>query len=168
MNHHFDGFEHDTLRFPHDEATTYIRDIDNFVADEAAHKIRTDAPDMSWVYLQFTDNMGHHYGDHPKFYEAIRLMDEQFGRIWKAVKEREEKHNEEWLVVITTDHGRSADTGMDHGGQSERERSTWIVTNDEDINEYGQNYRVGIVDILPTIAEFMDISISQYLSLIHI
>lgn len=161
MDYYFDGFEHDTLRFPHDEATTYIRDIDNLVANEAAHNIRTKGPDMSWVYLQFTDNMGHQFGDHPKFYESIRLMDDQVGRIWKSVKEREEKYNEEWLVVITTDHGRSVDTGKDHGGQSERERATWIVTNLCDINNYGQNYRVGIVDILPTIAEFMQVSIPK-------
>lgn len=162
MDYHFDGFEYDTLMFPHDEAATYIRDIDNLVADEAAHKIRTEAPDMSWVYLQYTDNMGHQYGDHPKFHESIRLMDDQVGRIWNAVKEREEKFNEKWLVIITTDHGRSADTGKDHGGQSERERSTWIVTNANEINGYGQNYRVAVVDILPSIVDFMDISIPKY------
>lgn len=162
MNYHFDGFEHDTLRFPHDEATTYIRDIDDLVAEEAAQNIRTNAPDMSWVYLQFTDNMGHQYGDHPKFYESIRHIDYQIGLIWKAVKEREEKHNEEWLVIITTDHGRSGDTGKDHGGQSERERSTWMVTNVNTINEHGQHHRIGIVDIMPSIAEFMNISIPQY------
>lgn len=162
MDYYFDGFEHDTVRFPHDEATTYIRDIDDIVAKEAAQYIRTNAPDMSWVYLQFTDNMGHQYGDHPKFYESIRLMDYQVGQIWEAVKEREKKYNEEWLVVITTDHGRSADTGKDHGGQSERERATWIVTNQNDLNEYAQNYRVAVVDILPTIADFMQVSIPKY------
>ncbi len=162
MNYHFDGFEHDTMRFPHDEATTYIRDIDDLVADEAAQTIRTKAPDMSWVYLQFTDNMGHQYGDHPKFYKSIRHMDYQVGLIWKAVKEREEKHNEEWLIIITTDHGRSEDGGKDHGGQSERERSTWLVTNSNTVNEYGQHHKVGIVDIMPSIAGFMNISIPQY------
>lgn len=89
-------------------------------------------------------------------------MDDQVGRIWHAVQEREKNHNEKWLVIITTDHGRDADTGKDHGGQSERERSTWIVTNQGDINQYGQNNRLGIVDILPTIADFMDISIPKY------
>ncbi|MBY5960151.1 alkaline phosphatase family protein [Membranicola marinus] len=162
MDYYFDGFEQDTVRFPHDEATTYIRDIDNLVADEAAQNIRKEGPDMSWVYLQFTDNMGHQYGDHPKFYESIRLMDDQVGRIWEAVKEREMNNNEEWLVVITTDHGRSADTGKDHGGQSERERATWIVTNQNELNEYAQNYRVAVVDILPTIADFMEVSIPKY------
>lgn len=162
MDYHFDGFEHDTLKFPHDEAATYIRDIDNLVADEAARNICTHAPDLSWVYLQYTDNTGHQFGDHPVFYESIRLMDDQVGRIWHAVQEREKNHNEKWLVIITTDHGRDADTGKDHGGQSERERSTWIVTNQGDINQYGQNNRLGIVDILPTIADFMDISIPKY------
>ena len=162
MDYFFDGFEHDTLKFPHDDATTYIRDIDNIVADEAAERIRKSGPDMSWVYLQFTDNMGHHYGDHPVFHHSIQTMDDQIGQIWKAVKEREDHYNEKWLVVITTDHGRTADTGKDHGGQSERERSIWIVTNENNINQYGRNYRVGLVDIFPSIADFMNITIPQY------
>ncbi len=161
MDYHFDDFENDTIHFPHDEATTYIRDIDNLVADEAARHIKEKSPDLSWVYLQFTDNMGHGFGDHPRFYESIRTMDDQVGRIWSAVKYREENFNEEWMIVITTDHGRDEETGKHHGGQSERERSTWIVVNKSNINQYGIENRVPVVDILPTIANYMDIRIPK-------
>src|SRR5699024_10974766 len=145
LDYSFDGFEHDTLTFPHDSETIYIRDIDDFVTDEAARYIQNQGPDMSWVYLQFTDNMGHMYGDHPKFHESIRHMDGQIGRLWKAVQDREKNHNEEWLVIITTDHGRSSDTGKGHGGQSERERSTWIVKISIQFNDYGKNMRVSVI-----------------------
>src|SRR5690625_1215381 len=162
LDYSFDGFEHDTLAFPHDSETVYIRDIDDFVTDEAADYIETHGPDMSWVYLQFTDNMGHMYGDHPKFHESIRHMDGQVGRIWEAVREREKNHNEEWLVIITTDHGRSADTGKGHGGQSERGRSTWIVTNADQINDYGKDNRVAVTDIVSSINEFMGLSLPRH------
>lgn len=162
MDYYFDGFEYDTLMFPHDEAGDYIQDIDQLVAEEAAHVIGEQAPDLSWVYLQFTDNMGHAYGDHPTFHESIRVIDEQVGKIWEAVKEREENHNEEWLFIVTTDHGRTADTGKDHGGQSGRERNIWIITNHDQINQYGLENRLGIVDILPSVADYMNINIPRY------
>jgi len=58
----YDGFEKDTLRFPHDKNSYYIHAIDNEVATQAAYSIRTEAPDLSWVYLQFTDDVAHRYG----------------------------------------------------------------------------------------------------------
>ena len=47
---------------------------------------------------------------------------------------------------MTTDHGRNATTGKDHGGQSDRERTTWIATNSKDLNERFKQ-SLGIVDI---------------------
>jgi hypothetical protein len=38
-------------------------------------------------------------------------------KIWQAIKEREKNFNEDWLIVITTDHGRDVETGKHHGGQ---------------------------------------------------
>ena len=39
-------------------------------------------------------------------------------QVWEAVKERQKKHDEDWLVIVTTDHGRSYN-GTGHGGQTE-------------------------------------------------
>ncbi len=161
IDYYFDGFEYDTLRFPHDEDSQYILDIDNYVVEEAGRVLRSQAPDLSWVYLQYTDNMGHSYGDHPRFEESVRLVDAQLSHIWDAVKERMDRYNEEWMLLITTDHGRTADTGKDHGGQTERERRIWIATNIDEINSYGRSHRVGITDILPSIAHYMGISIPK-------
>lgn len=161
----FDGFELDTLNFPHDKESHYIRTIDELVTNEAAAYIRENSPDLSWVYLEFTDDMGHRYGDSEQFHEAIRLMDDQMGRLWKAIQHREKNFAEDWLLVITTDHGRDAATGKGHGGQSERERSTWMVTNAK--NRNGQFTAVpdvstpGIVDIMPTLARHLDITLPK-------
>jgi TonB-dependent SusC/RagA subfamily outer membrane receptor len=64
------------------------------------------------------------------------------------------------MIVITTDHGRSTDTGMGHGGQSERERATWIVTNHRNTNEYF-SAKPGIVDIVPSILSHLEIDASD-------
>jgi Type I phosphodiesterase / nucleotide pyrophosphatase len=157
IDHSFDGFELDTIRFPHKPDRKYISDIDQLVANEASRYIREKGPDLSWVYLEFTDDMGHGFGDSPQFHDAIRSADRQLANIWSAVKEREKKTGEDWLVVVTTDHGRDAATGKDHGGQSDRERTTWIVTNAKDVNDEFREMP-GAVDIAPTLLRHLQIT----------
>lgn len=157
-NYHLDGLELDTVNYPHDNESKYINRIDEKVSTEAVNSIRTDAPDLTWVYLEFTDDMGHRYGDSPQFYSAIEQMDTQVGRVWQAIQYREKNFKEEWVIYITTDHGRDAKTGKNHGGQSDRERATWMVTSAKNLNTYFKNYQPGIVDIMPSIASFMGIT----------
>lgn len=154
LDYRFDGFELDTERFPHDPDRDYIRNIDAMVTSETARYVREVGPDLSWVYLEYTDDIGHRYGDGPEMTAAVELMDRQMGEIWQAVRERQESADENWLLVITTDHGRDAETGRHHGGQTERERTTWIVTNSDRLNDRYDNMPA-VVDILPSIVEHM-------------
>lgn len=156
----YDGYELDTITYPNDTTSIRMHNIDEFVVNKTAETIRETAPDLSWVYLEFTDDMGHMYGDGEKFFDAIKMMDNQMSRIWNAVKWRQEKFKEEWLVVITTDHGRDAKTGKNHGGQSDREKRGWIVTNAKNLNGHFNSDTVSIVDIMPTIATFLEIPIN--------
>jgi predicted AlkP superfamily pyrophosphatase or phosphodiesterase len=166
MDYFFDGLELDTINFPHDKNSEYVSRIDGKVVDEAAEHIKNEAPDLSWVYLEFTDDMGHRYGNSEQFFNAVKRMDTQMGQLWEAVRERESKHKENWQIFVTTDHGRSEPTGKSHGGQSDAERSTWIVTNAKDLNTYftrsEQNKQIpSIVDIMPTLARHLDLKIPK-------
>lgn len=158
LDHKYDGLELDTAKYPHDDQSDYIHQIDEAVADEAARYVAEKGPDLSWVYLQYTDDMGHRHGDSEKFYNAIRMADKQVGRIWNAIKEREKNFDEDWLIVITTDHGRDSTSGKHHGGQSPRERLTWIYTNADSLNERFKQ-TPAVVDIMPSICNHMKISI---------
>lgn len=160
LDHSFDGLELDTVKYPHDDQAAYIHQIDEAVADEAARYIRESGPDLSWVYLEYTDDMAHRFGDSERFYDAVRIADSQFGRIWDAVRQREKKYDEDWLIVVTTDHGRDARTGKGHGGQSDRERSTWIVTNAKNLNERFRQ-TPAVVDIMPSICNHMGIPLPE-------
>ena len=160
LDYYFDGFERDLDRFPHDESRNYIKDIDELVSTEAARYVLEHGPDLSWVYLEFTDDVGHALGDSPEQAEAVSIMDGNVGKIWNAVKKRQEAHNEDWLIVVTTDHGRDPVTGKNHGGQTERERTTWIVTNSNKLNENFAN-TPAIVDILPSIVSHMKLEMPQ-------
>lgn len=159
LDYHFDGFENDTDRFPHDELATYIGDIDELISDEAARYISEVGPDLSWVYLEFTDSVAHRFGDSAELTEALAVTDDQIGKIWSAIKHRQQAYEEDWLIVVTTDHGRDAATGKDHGGQSERERTTWIVTNSDSLNDQFAD-SPAIVDILPSIVTHLGLDVT--------
>lgn len=159
VDYHFDGLELDTINYPHDNVSDYIHKIDEAVIEKAADEIRAVAPDLTWVYLQYTDDMGHRYGDSPQFYKAVEMMDDQVGRLMQAIDYREQNFNEDWVIYVTTDHGRTPETGKGHGGQSDRERLTWIVTNAKGLNTYFKKSTPKIVDIMPSIARFLDIQI---------
>ena len=166
MDYFFDGFELDTINFPHDKNAAYISKIDGKVVDEAAENIRNEAPDLSWVYLEFTDDMGHRHGNSPQFFDAVKRMDAQMGQLWEAIMERENKHGEHWQIFVTTDHGRAEPSGKGHGGQSDAERSTWIVTNARGLNDYftksARNKQIpSIVDIMPTMARHLGLKIPK-------
>ena len=163
LDYYFDGFENDEQRFPHDEAREYIKQIDDLVSREAARYLAQHGPDLSWVYLEFTDDIGHLYGDGDEMAAAITLMDANVGRIWRSVQARQQAEDEDWLVVITTDHGRDALTGKSHGGQTDRERTIWIATNSTALNEHFGNLP-GIVDILPSILTHLEIAVPQAVS----
>lgn len=158
IDFHFDGLEHDTERFPHDDDGDYIRRIDAAVAGEAARYIRARGPDLSWIYLQHTDDIAHQFGDSPEMTAAVRRMDEHVGAIRAAIGARARQFDEDWLLVITTDHGRDSATGRDHGGQSARERTIWIVTNSPRLNSRFRD-TPGIVDILPSVATHLELEI---------
>ncbi|QXP57321.1 alkaline phosphatase family protein [Cellulophaga sp. HaHa_2_95] len=161
LDYAFDGFELDTIKYPHDALRQYIKNIDKLVAEEAARYIKTEAPDLSWVYLEYSDDVGHGLGDSPQLDLAITYEDNLVGKIWNAVKEREANFNEDWLLVVTTDHGRSPKDGRHHGGQTDRERATWVVTNEKNTNDFFKNELVAITDIYPTMLRFLNIEVSK-------
>jgi predicted AlkP superfamily pyrophosphatase or phosphodiesterase len=158
FDYHADGYELDTTRFPHANPV-YMHNIDEKVVSEAAACIHDKAPDLSWIYLEYTDDMGHEHGDSKEFYTAVEYVDKQVGKILEATTYREKNFKEDWMIVVTTDHGRTAKNGSDHGGQSSRERNTWIATNAPGLNIYSKLFVPGIVDILPSITRFMQIDI---------
>lgn len=155
-----DGLELDKQTYPDEAHSLQIFKIDEKISEAAAECIRKEAPDVMWVYLWFMDCAGHEFGDSEFFDTYTALTDKQISRIWEAVKYREKTTGEEWMMVVTTDHGRSASDGKGHGGQSERERTTWISTN-VGTNLYFEKKQPGIVDIVPSVCRFMNFSIPE-------
>ena len=160
IDYAFDGLELDTVHYPHDKNADYIKRIDDTVSTVAGEYIKANGPDLSWVYLEHTDDMGHRDGDSKQYYDAIEAADIRVKKVWDAVQYRQKQFGEEWLIVVTTDHGRDT-SGYNHGGQSVREKTGWIATNAKNLNA---EFKAGIAsqaDIMPAIATFLKIGISK-------
>lgn len=157
LDHVADGFERDTVRFPHDKASRYILAIDEHVTTQAARVIADSGPDLSWVYLQHTDDVGHAQGDGAAFDAAVQHADSLIGVLWRAVQQREAR-GEQWMMVVTTDHGRDPISGRGHGRQTARERTTWIVTNHHALGPRFTRETPAIVDIAPSILQHLGIA----------
>src|SRR5215203_6116201 len=76
-DYYVDGMELDTVRYPHDTAGYFYHLIDEAVADSTAACIKREAPDLTWVYLEYTDEMGHRHGDSKYLDDAVVKMDSQ-------------------------------------------------------------------------------------------
>lgn len=185
-----DGYDVDTDSFPHDSA--WVRGVDNHVARLAAESILSHGPDLSWVYLWYPDDTGHLYGDSEPYRESIRNADEQMGWIWESIRRRINERGEDWLVVVTTDHGRALPSGTGHGGQTPRERTVWFVTNSGELNgrfastvrldsignraqagpilhgqgvrEWAMAYELQHTDLYPSVAHHLGIEIPEHIA----
>lgn len=152
-----DGYDLDEVAFPHKDMELHVFDYDEAASTAAAECIRNDAPDLSWVYLWYTDDAGHIKGNGEYFDEYTLKADEQIRRVWDAVQYRQESFNEDWMVIVTTDHGRTTD-GHGHGGQSARERGSWIAVN-QAVGTRFKNGGAAMVDINPTVCQFLGMEV---------
>ncbi|ANZ38664.1 nucleotide pyrophosphatase [Lentzea guizhouensis] len=100
---------------------------DEKITADAEQHLRSNAADASFVYLGQIDIAGHDHGaDSSQYAAAMRTNDAQIGRLVKAVESRPTYANEDWLIMMTTDHGHTAAGG--HGGDSPEERMTFVIS----------------------------------------
>lgn len=115
-------------------------------------------PAAMFVYLGNPDEVSHETGAiGTEYREAIGLADTHVGMLVDAMRARPTYGAESWLVIVSTDHGRTADG--DHGGDSPEEMTTFILVS-------GPAAAVGpvtgdtyIVDVAVTALTHMGISI---------
>lgn len=118
------GLHHVIVR---DGETHGYEKIDAEIADIAAAKLNADAFDAGFVYFCGVDESGHVYGLQGEEYRAaVRRVDTHVERLLEAVARRTEDRGEDWLVVLTTDHGHRDEGG--HGGDTDREKESWVIT----------------------------------------
>jgi len=117
-----------------------------------------------FVHFDDVDAAGHKYGFDPNninYTEAIENTDLAIGSILEKVKSRNNYSNENWAVIITTDHGG---IGKRHGGFSDEERDIFIILSGGNLSSVREtainsNCPPRLVDIFPTVLNHLGITI---------
>ena len=126
---------------------------DRQVVDAAVAAIADGAVDLAFVHLDQVDAAGHAAGVGPDYAAAIEAADAELGRLLTAVERRA---GEDWLVVVTTDHGQADNGG--HGAGTEPERRWWVVAAGGDLPAGSTAAEPRPVDLAPTVLAHLGVS----------
>lgn len=100
---------------------------DSEVAVEAAAHLQIEDPDALFLQFDDVDHAGHSYffsPFSPRYLEAVHEADTQIGTVIQALEARPGIEDEDWLIVVTTDHGGFL-TG--HGSQLPQVRTIFMI-----------------------------------------
>lgn len=114
-----------------DQKLTFATDLD--VKNAAVNALGNDNPNILFVAFDDVDHAGHSYGFQPaipEYIDAIEITDSYVGEILTALYARPNYSNEEWLVILTTDHGGNI---AGHGGGSLEERTIFTIYQNNNI-----------------------------------
>jgi predicted AlkP superfamily pyrophosphatase or phosphodiesterase len=134
----------------HDGDRLGYRVADSLSVAAAVRHLTSQDVDAAFVYLGDIDVVGHDVGALADEYrESIEWSDAQVGFLLEALERRPTFADEDWLVLVATDHGRRDDGG--HGGSSELERTVFIIASGPSREPGLQIHdRSGIVDVAAT------------------
>lgn len=100
-------------------------ETDPLIQEAAERQLREEDPDLAFVYLGETDQIAHDFGTGVEYEGAIARQDVRLARLIDCLRSRPSFAEEEWLVIVTTDHGHLDEGG--HGGGSWQERQSFVV-----------------------------------------
>ena len=93
----------------------------------AVAQIQDPDVDVLFTYFDAVDLTGHSSGFNPNnaaYILAIEGVDTEIGKMMTALRARPTYDQEDWLILVTTDHGG---IGTGHGGNTITERRIWWI-----------------------------------------
>src|SRR5262249_6780032 len=108
-----------------DVSTLFPKDAQ--VADMALRVLCDRDPDLLFVHFDEVDGAGHKHGLPPPVREYTRAVEQTAGHVGgllEAVRARKDYANEDWLVLVSTDHGGSE---KGHGKDVPEHRTVFVI-----------------------------------------
>ncbi|MCH2169919.1 alkaline phosphatase family protein [Myxococcota bacterium] len=118
-----------TLNLTHRFSSDKVFDRqDDALSSWASKLLTTGDAEVVVVIFDLVDGAGHDhgFGDNHAYMEAITRVDARIAELIGIVESRVQKHGEQWLVIVTSDHGGGADGG--HWQDPLHQRIPFIVT----------------------------------------
>ena len=139
-------------------------DSDYQLTQQTLMLLNTQTPDISVLHFNDPDFNGHETGfspDNPNYIKAIQKSDLYLKSLMDIVKYREANFDEEWMVVVTTDHG-GCEGHHDQQEDKKETRFIWYVIrtpNQTPLNLTTE--KTNLVDILPTVFDWLTIPVKK-------
>ena len=140
------------------EGDTNWLETDDRVADLTIDAIEDagTGPNFLFSYFVGVDENGHLYGGASEEYKlALQNMDDNLGTILDTVALRETTMNEDWTIIVVTDHGHQPQVGFGHGFQSPDETATFVIVDGPGFEDGHINQAYEIVDTTPTVVSLL-------------
>lgn len=135
------------------------RDLD--VKNKAVAHLAGADPDVLFLHFDQVDGAGHGTGfsaGNPNYINAIQAVDGHIGSVMSAIQARPQAAQENWLVILTSDHGGD---GTYHGGQSEGERTISFLVSGDVVNApHLSEANPGQTAVPPTVMQYLGIPVN--------
>lgn len=131
------------------------------VTDLVSTELRERDRDLYLLHLDDVDHAGHDSGfspENPEYIAAIEQADVHIAELLAAILDRPTLSEEDWLIIVTTDHGGE---GTGHGGMTEPHRRIPFVFAGptRPIGRFTDT--VSQLDVLPTVLAFLGAEIEE-------
>ena len=123
---------------------------DAAVSEKAVNRLQEEDVDVLFVHLDDVDHAGHSKGfgaKKPSYLTAIEQADIHVGEIIAGLKSRPNYKDENWLVLVSTDHGGS-DFG--HGKDIPEHTTIFYIASGKDAVKGEIKEQVNVIDIAVT------------------
>jgi len=114
--------------YPSANVGEYI-EHDAEIARDASRHLQDGDPHATMVYFGSVDETGHKVGFHPSvkpYVAAIEVVDGHVGQLLQAIDARPSRAGENWLVLVSTDHGGRG-TGHGSGHKVPEIRTVFLI-----------------------------------------
>ncbi|BBO36540.1 hypothetical protein PLANPX_6152 [Lacipirellula parvula] len=148
-----------TLDAEREDHNYQLSDVEIVAA--ASKHLREADPTATVVYFGQVDGAGHADGFHPSvptYVKAIERVDGYVGELLAAIESRPTRANEDWLILVTTDHGGSG-TSHSNGHENPEVACSWLVVSGDAAHRGKIAGERGQVDLVPTALKHLGVSV---------
>jgi hypothetical protein len=148
---------------PDDPSAASSLEADRQVTEAARRHVVEDDPDALFVYWALPDAVGHErgFGRHVREYRrAVETVDNFTGVLLRAIRTRKNFGREEWLVVVSSDHGGKG-THHRNGHQDPDVLTVFLIVSGPAAERGRIRSQTYIVDAAATALEYLGVDIED-------
>lgn len=142
-----------------DFANNYLSD--EKVTDRVTDLLLNENPDAMFVQLDEVDHAGHEFVysvNSEKYLAAIEKADTLVGKMISAIQSRKTYTSENWLVLVSTDHGGSE---KGHGKDIPEHTTIFYIANGKNVKKGDIKQEVNVIDVAVTAMKHLGIDIKE-------